>query len=183
MSFRGRPSCRSRQRNPIEIGPTLSGVCKPAALPGRRSHYPRRQQDPVITTDHPTRCARDWGDLLLALSLPLADHLLRPIYFWPEGGFPGRDIAGVAIFVIAPLMYRYVERRFIHSSEAAPVTFWKYAAGFWSIILPMVAITHTTFLLKGFAWRLPQEQAELAHLQEFSSVLDIEPVDGPLLCN
>jgi peptidoglycan/LPS O-acetylase OafA/YrhL len=84
-----------------------------------------------------------------------------------------------AMFVIAPLMYRHVECRFIQPSESPPVTFWKYAAGFWSIILPLVAITHTTFLLKGFAWRLPQEQAELAHLQEFPSGLDIEPVDGP----
>jgi hypothetical protein len=85
----------------------------------------------------------------------------------------------VLMFVIASLMFRYVERRFIHQPETPPVAFWKYSARFWSIILPMVAITHATFLSKGFAWRLPPEQAKLAHLQEFPSGEDLEPVDGP----
>jgi hypothetical protein len=56
----------------------------------------------------------------------------------------------------------------------------KNAAAFWSVVLALVAITHTTFLSKGFAWRLPEAQAELAHLQDFPSGRDVEPVNGPV---
>lgn len=87
-------------------------------------------------------------------------------------------IAGM--FVTATIMYRFVERPFIRPS-AVSGNFWRYSGAFWSIVLSLAAITHGTFLLKGFPWRLPSEQAELAHLQEFPSAKDIlvDP-DAPL---
>jgi peptidoglycan/LPS O-acetylase OafA/YrhL len=81
--------------------------------------------------------------------------------------------------VVAALLFRYVERRFIQPPEAPPVTFWKYSLAFWSMVIPLVAITHATFVLKGFPWRLPPEQARLAHLQEFPSGVDLDQVSGP----
>jgi peptidoglycan/LPS O-acetylase OafA/YrhL len=81
---------------------------------------------------------------------------------------------------VATVMYFFVERRFIQPSDAPPVNFWKNAAAFWSIVLGLVAVTHTTFLSGGFAWRLPEAQTELAHVQDFPSSRDLEPVSGPI---
>jgi peptidoglycan/LPS O-acetylase OafA/YrhL len=80
-------------------------------------------------------------------------------------------IAGM--FLTATIMYRFVERPFTRPAGAVPDNFWRYSAAFWSVVLSLVAITHSTFLLKGLPWRLPSEQAELAHLQEFSSGKDV----------
>lgn len=88
-------------------------------------------------------------------------------------------IEAATMLCTAFLMYRFIERPFIQSDDGPTVNFWKYSGAFWSIILTLVAITHATFLLKGFAWRLPAERAEIAHLQEFPSGEDIFPVDGP----
>jgi peptidoglycan/LPS O-acetylase OafA/YrhL len=82
--------------------------------------------------------------------------------------------------VVATGMYLFVERRFIQSSDAKPTSFLRYSAGFWSLVLTLVAITHATFLSKGFPWRLPKPQAELAHLQDFPSGRDMVPIEGPL---
>jgi hypothetical protein len=84
------------------------------------------------------------------------------------------------IGVVATGMYLFVERRFIQSSDAKPTSFLRYSAGFWSLVLTLVAITHATFLSKGFPWRLPEPQAELAHLQDFPSGRDMVPIEGPL---
>ncbi len=81
--------------------------------------------------------------------------------------------------VVAIGMYLSIERRFIQPAGAPPVTFWKNAAAFGSVTLVLVAITHTTFLQKGFAWRLPPDAEELAHLQSYPTGRDIEPVSGP----
>jgi peptidoglycan/LPS O-acetylase OafA/YrhL len=83
------------------------------------------------------------------------------------------------MFLVAFLMYKHIERRFIQPSEFRS-SFWKTAAAFWSVVLTLVAITHTTFLSKGFAWRLSAEEAELIHLQEYPTGRDIEPVEGPV---
>jgi peptidoglycan/LPS O-acetylase OafA/YrhL len=85
-----------------------------------------------------------------------------------------------AMVAVATAMNLLIERRFIQSSEFPPASFLKNAAAFWSAVLVLVAITHTTFLSKGFAWRLPKAQMELAHLQDFPSGRDVEFVDGPV---
>jgi peptidoglycan/LPS O-acetylase OafA/YrhL len=86
----------------------------------------------------------------------------------------------VVMIAVATAMYFLIERRFIRSSEIKSAGFLKNAAVFWSVVLALAAITHTTFLSKGFAWRLPEAQVELAHLQDFPSGRDLEPVNGPV---
>jgi peptidoglycan/LPS O-acetylase OafA/YrhL len=86
----------------------------------------------------------------------------------------------LAMLAIAAGMYLYVERPFIQSSEYRTASFRKTAAVFWSTILALVAVTHTTFLSRGLDWRIPARQWELARLQSFPSGSDIEPVDGPI---
>jgi peptidoglycan/LPS O-acetylase OafA/YrhL len=81
--------------------------------------------------------------------------------------------------VVATAMNLFIERKFIQSSDR-PTNFLRYSLGFWSVLLTLVAITHTTFLSKGFPWRLPNAQTELAHLQDFPSGRDIEPIGGPV---
>jgi peptidoglycan/LPS O-acetylase OafA/YrhL len=93
---------------------------------------------------------------------------------------PGVLTQIVVTIAVATAMYFLIERRFITSSETPPVGFLKNAAIFLPVVLTLVAITHTTFLSKGFAWRLPQAQTELAHLQDFPTGRDLEPVDGPV---
>jgi peptidoglycan/LPS O-acetylase OafA/YrhL len=84
-----------------------------------------------------------------------------------------------AMLVLAIVMYSLVERRFIEP-EVQSASFVKNVAGFWSIILALAAITHTTFLTKGFAWRLPEAKNESAHLEDFPSGADMEPMKGPI---
>src|SRR5207248_6095999 len=85
----------------------------------------------------------------------------------------------VVMLVVAVGMYRLVERRFIQPSRFRSTSFLKNA-GFWSVVIVLVAVTHTTFLSKGFAWRLSVDQEKVAHLQDFPTGGDIEPVDGPV---
>jgi peptidoglycan/LPS O-acetylase OafA/YrhL len=94
-------------------------------------------------------------------------------------GLAGVLAMSVVMVGIATAMYFLVERRFILPSDL-PASFPKNAAAFWSIVLGLVAITHTTFLSKGFAWRLPEAQTQLARLQDFPSGRDLEPVNGPI---
>jgi peptidoglycan/LPS O-acetylase OafA/YrhL len=100
--------------------------------------------------------------------------------FGPEASSPeGIALVLISTAIVASLLHRSVEFRFIQPPGSPQAVFWKYCVGFWSMLLPLVAITHTTFLSKGFAWRLPSEQTRIAHLQEFPSGIDIEPVSGP----
>ncbi len=100
--------------------------------------------------------------------------------FGPDASSPeGIVLVLVSMTIVASLLHRSVERRFIQPPGAPPAVFWKYSVRFWSMLLPLVAMTHATFLSKGFAWRLPPEQTRIAHLQEFPSGVDIEPVNGP----
>jgi peptidoglycan/LPS O-acetylase OafA/YrhL len=108
-----------------------------------------------------------------------------PIIFFARFIFGEAANSATAILMMVALMtavaigmYLLIERRFIQPAGARPVTFWKNAAAFGLVILPLVAITHTTFLQKGFAWRLPREAEELAHLQSYPTGRDIEPVSG-----
>jgi peptidoglycan/LPS O-acetylase OafA/YrhL len=93
---------------------------------------------------------------------------------------PGVVTVTVVTIAVATAMYFLIERRFINSAETPPVGFLRNAAIFLPAVLTLAAITHTTFLSKGFAWRLPQVQAELAHLQDFPTGRDLEFVDGPV---
>jgi peptidoglycan/LPS O-acetylase OafA/YrhL len=104
----------------------------------------------------------------------------RFIFGEVANSLPGVLTMTVVMLGIATIMYFLVERRFIQPSDAPPANFKKNAAAFWAIVLALVAVTHTTFLSKGFAWRLPEAQTELAHLQDFPSGRDVEPVDGPI---
>jgi len=94
---------------------------------------------------------------------------------------PGVLTVTVVTVAVATAMYFLIERRFFtSSSKTLSIGFRKNAAIFGPAVLSLVAITHTTFLSKGFAWRLPQAQTELAHLQDFPSGRDLEAVNGPV---
>jgi peptidoglycan/LPS O-acetylase OafA/YrhL len=86
----------------------------------------------------------------------------------------------VAMVALASAMYFLVERRFILPHEFRSANFKKSATGFASVILVLAAITHATFLSKGFAWRLPKGQSELAHLQDYPAGADLPAVSGPV---
>ncbi len=92
----------------------------------------------------------------------------------------GMLIMSIVMVVISTGMYFFIERRFILPSEAPPPSFARNSAVFWSVVLSLVAVTHTTFVSRGFAWRLPEAQVELAHQQDFPSARDLLAVDGPL---
>lgn len=84
-----------------------------------------------------------------------------------------------SMIVVATAMYFLVERRFIQSRQRQ-TSLLRSAAGFTAAVLLLVAITHATVFLKGMPWRLPEAQAELAHLQDFPNYRDVIPIEGPL---
>ncbi len=86
----------------------------------------------------------------------------------------------IAMVLLATGMYYFVERRFIQPHDARSQSFLRNAAGFWSAILLLAAITHVTFVSKGFAWRLPKGQFELARSQDFPRNEDLLPLAGPV---
>jgi peptidoglycan/LPS O-acetylase OafA/YrhL len=104
----------------------------------------------------------------------------RFIFGDDANGWAASSLMLVMMFVVATAMYHFVERRFIQSSTFRVASFLKNAAGFWSVVIVLVAITHATFLSKGFAWRLSVDEKKVAHLQDFPSGRDIEAVDGPV---
>ena len=87
---------------------------------------------------------------------------------------------GVAMVGLATGMYVFVERRFIQPHEDRKASFARNALGFWSVILALAAITHATFVSKGFAWRLPQVQSERAYLQDYPASEDLPTLSGPV---
>jgi peptidoglycan/LPS O-acetylase OafA/YrhL len=87
---------------------------------------------------------------------------------------------GTLMIAVATAMSLLIERRFIQPSGVQPANFSRTAAGFCSVVLTLTAITHITFLSKGFAWRLPEAQAELAHLQDYPSSRDLERIKAPV---
>jgi peptidoglycan/LPS O-acetylase OafA/YrhL len=110
-----------------------------------------------------------------------------PIIFFARFIF-GDDVDGwlakllmlAAMFAVAAFMYRCVERRFIQPSDFRSANFGKSAAVFCSIVLPLAAVTHATFVTKGLAWRVTGNQDALARLQDFPSFRDVEAADGPV---
>lgn len=110
-----------------------------------------------------------------------------PIIFFARfifGDEAANSLAGISMMValmvaVATAMNWLIERRFIQPSEARSASFVKNAAGFCSVILTLAAITHVTFLSKGFAWRLPKAQIELTRLQAFPLLRDIPSIEGP----
>jgi peptidoglycan/LPS O-acetylase OafA/YrhL len=86
----------------------------------------------------------------------------------------------VAMVLLAIAMYRYVELPFIQSHEVRSAGFLRNAAGFWSVILALAALTHATFLSRGFAWRLPKTQFALAHIQDYPASRDLPSLTGPI---
>jgi peptidoglycan/LPS O-acetylase OafA/YrhL len=86
----------------------------------------------------------------------------------------------LAMVALATGMYFYVERRFIQSYEDRKASFARNAFGFWSVITVLAAITHATFISKGFAWRLPQAQSERAYLQNYPASGDLPALSGPV---
>jgi peptidoglycan/LPS O-acetylase OafA/YrhL len=110
-----------------------------------------------------------------------------PIIFFAKFivGQAASSVTGILIevilmFAVATAMYFLIERRFIQPSGVRSVGFLKNAIGFSSVILTLVAITHSTFLSRGFVWRLPKAQLELAHSLGLSSGADLEPFSGPV---
>jgi peptidoglycan/LPS O-acetylase OafA/YrhL len=86
----------------------------------------------------------------------------------------------ILMLVVATAMYFLIERAFIQPHGRPTTPFARNAVQFAAVILPLAALTHATYLSKGFPWRLPDSQAELAHLQGFPDLVDLEPVYGPL---
>jgi peptidoglycan/LPS O-acetylase OafA/YrhL len=93
--------------------------------------------------------------------------------------WPGVVAMAVTMLIVADLMYRFVERRYMVRAQAE-ASFWKTAIGLWPVVLVLVAVTHGTFISQGFAWRLPQSRAEQMRLQSFPSSADIKPLAGPV---
>jgi len=110
-----------------------------------------------------------------------------PIIFFGRFIFGGAadTLAGtlgqlVAMVALASGMYFFVERRFILPHEFRSASFRKSAGGFASVILVLAAITHATFVSKGFPWRLPRGQSELAHIQDYPAGADLPALAGPV---
>jgi peptidoglycan/LPS O-acetylase OafA/YrhL len=89
-------------------------------------------------------------------------------------------VQAVLMVVVAAAMYVWIERRFILPSHAEAPSFRRNAAAFALVVVPLAAITHATFLSKGFSWRLPPEQFELAHQQGFPEGSDLGGLQGPV---
>ena len=85
-----------------------------------------------------------------------------------------------AMLVVASEMYVLVERRFIQARGGPALSFAKSSAVFAAVVLPLVALTHLTFLQRGFLWRLPAAQLQTMHLQEFPGNADLGGTEGPI---
>jgi peptidoglycan/LPS O-acetylase OafA/YrhL len=92
----------------------------------------------------------------------------------------GMMTMAVLMFAVATVMNVFIERRFVQSSEFRSANVLRNAVGFWTVVLALAALTHATFISKGFAWRLPKAQAELEHLEDFPSGRDIKHFPGPV---
>jgi peptidoglycan/LPS O-acetylase OafA/YrhL len=88
-------------------------------------------------------------------------------------------IMAAIMIAVAAMMNALVERRFLHDPQSASANLGKDLLGFCRVILAIAALTHTTFVAKGFAWRLPKDQAELVRLQSASSGRGDADNEGP----
>lgn len=85
-----------------------------------------------------------------------------------------------SMLVVASAMYALVERRFIRPPGEPAPGFATNAVVFAAVVLPLVALTHLTFLQRGFLWRLPAAQLQTMHLQEFPGNADLGGTEGPV---
>ena len=92
---------------------------------------------------------------------------------------PGVLTLTVVTIAVATAMYFLIERRFTRSSKTPSIGFVKNAAIFGPVVLSLVAITHTTFLSKGFACGTASPNGA-GTFEDFPSGRDLEPVDGPI---
>jgi peptidoglycan/LPS O-acetylase OafA/YrhL len=83
------------------------------------------------------------------------------------------------MMAVATLMHALVEWRFLHDPRSFSANFRKDLLGFSRVILAIAALTHSTFVAKGFAWRLPKDQAELLRLQSPSFGRGASDGEGP----
>lgn len=104
----------------------------------------------------------------------------RFIFGDPADTWLGMLMMVALMAVVATAMNVFIERRFIQPAEFRSTSFLKNAAGFCSVCLALAALTHATFLSRGFTWRLPKNQPELAHLQSFPARGDMDPIQGPI---
>jgi peptidoglycan/LPS O-acetylase OafA/YrhL len=95
-------------------------------------------------------------------------------------GFSGIALIVLTILIVAMAMYRFVERPFLVSPAHKTATVGQSVLASLLVVLPLVGLTHATFLFKGLDWRMPASQDELAHVQDFPTSHDIIPVDGPV---
>lgn len=93
---------------------------------------------------------------------------------------PATGLLLLVMLAVARTMYVFVERPFIQSSMYRQASFPRTIIQFWPVILILVAVTHATFLSRGFAWRIPVGQEELARLQDFPSARDVVRLNGPV---
>jgi hypothetical protein len=83
------------------------------------------------------------------------------------------------MLVSAAAMFKFIESPFIASSSLTLPSFRRTAIQLWSVIVVLVVITHTTFVLRGFDWRLPPEQRQLVQMQDFPDGKYMVPLAGP----
>jgi peptidoglycan/LPS O-acetylase OafA/YrhL len=88
-------------------------------------------------------------------------------------------IMAAIMIVVAAVMNALIERRFLHDPQSASANCAKDLLGFARVVVAIAALTHTTFAARGFAWRLPKDQAELARLQSPSSGRGANDNEGP----
>lgn len=81
---------------------------------------------------------------------------------------------------VAAVMYLLIERPFRYQQGLKPASFRHNVAAYGSLILALAAVTHITFLSKGFASRMPKTQLDLTHLQDSPSVQDAIAPNGVL---
>ena len=82
------------------------------------------------------------------------------------------------MLAVAIAMHGLIERRFIQGPQSPPANLTRNQLGFASVILAIAAVTHATFVARGFSWRLPNHQAELLTL--YSASPDDPENKGPI---
>ncbi|MGY0571656.1 acyltransferase family protein [Bradyrhizobium sp. RDM12] len=111
-----------------------------------------------------------------------------PIIFYSRFifGEAADSVGGIMVMLVTMLfiacgMYYFVERRFIISTAASGVP-WKALMKFSAATLTLVVLTHATFVLKGFAWRVPESVLADGRLDS-SPARDqvVRPSDRPIV--
>ena len=104
----------------------------------------------------------------------------RFIFGTAANGVAAALVQAALMLIVAAAMYALVERRFILPSRTKAPSFRKTSTALALVVLPLVAITHATFLSRGFAWRLPPEKFEFVHRQSFPQDSDRIGLVGPV---